>query len=360
MSLDTVFVSTWEAPCGIASYTASLTDALRGCQVPVTILAEARDRPEPFLDARAFPVWKRGYEYASLNGLGAVERAITAASAAPRLVHIQHEFGLFPQTKDLARLTTRLTTHGVRVVITLHTVLPRPQMCDLRTWLAKGFDGEIIVHSAEAAAALEIDSPRVRVIPHGIRAVAALDPEECRRSLKLPLDRVIALCPGFISESKGHAEIIEAVASCSRDVLCVIVGDCRDERYREKLEVGIRNFDAANRVHVHYGYKTTAEMDRYFAAADFVVLGATEQDAPPYSASGQLADAVAHRKAVIAKNVPSYRGSHALHYQTPVECGRLIAYLARRPQFDALTTLELGLTRHWQTIAQQHLKIYGL
>lgn len=346
--MDIVQISTWPpAHCGIATYCAQLTTALRELGQNVTIFAECEERSSGKNrdeHDNVWRIWRRGCAFSSMHGLGAVLKAVDSSTKKPDIVHIQHEFGLFA-TYDYQALLDGLADRRIPCVVTLHTVMGEPYRQDF-------YGGEeanqYIVHTQAGKLIAESRGlDHVTIVPHG--AIA-------RKPDYVPSDCLRGLCPGFVSPSKGHREIIEAVANTLHRL--TIVGEIRDESYRTKLtelvyDLGLNQTTLAPHVALDLGWKTNAEMQRYFEEVDFVVLG--NDGRPTYSASGQAHTALGYGLPIFAKDVPIYREvSGAILWKDADELKQLLRGLS--PHNLPRTHLPDSYT--WQAVAKTHLGIY--
>lgn len=354
--LDIAFVSTYEEECGIATYTADLVAALRKLNHRVSVLAELNSKG--FKDPQAYPLWRRGTEYNSMHGLSAIAKAIAQAPKKPDVLHIQHEFGLYPTNPDFERLlgSFRNTAPEMRIVFTLHTVLTSPYRSEFFRTIRD--QPHVIVHTHGAAAALTDWGIRATVIPHGTWLQSQA--QTPRTKLSLPENVFLALCPGFISAGKGHEMILKALAHVDGAHL-LVTGLCRDDSYFNKLAQWLDVYGLRSRVHLRPGFQNAATMRAYYQTADVVILGAKPKEETPYSASGQAATALGYGKPVLAKNANIYRESGALLYASALELKNLLAY-TMRPATHALLSAKarhLAEMWNWDSAAQAHLTAYG-
>jgi glycosyltransferase involved in cell wall biosynthesis len=355
--MNIVFVSTFDAPCGIATYTRKLGDALAELGVGVFVYAEHQGTSGFTAGAAVHDLgkvkymrqWLRGAPYESPMGLGAVAASIKAGRVKPDVVHIQHEFGLFPRTPDVVRFAKDLG--GLPVVITLHTV-DEAHIIGLRT-LAEDV-GHAVVHSHEALALLW--GHAAHVVPHG--ATAPLRPRDKPSCV---------LVPGFVSANKGTLEILEGYWRCLREHPSFpyplrIAGLCRDALYEAKVRSAIARYELGERVTFDNAFLTDEQALDALNRAAAVVLGGG--DTSPYSASGQLHDAVGLGVPAIAKRVPIYMtpgNAGVLFYDDAESCAtrlaavqdeKLMFYLEGRQQRAAM---ELS----WTKIAMWTRTFYG-
>ena len=352
--MNIAFLSTYPPQrCGIATYTDQLAMALGALGHKVTILAEQEpSAPMAQSTANAFLVWQRGRHFQARYGLGDVLKSVTQAPVKPDVVHVQHEFGLFPSADDLWSLLEGLTAAGIPNVVTLHTVLP-PYRYSSFFVRAAAQAHRVIVHTPAAAAAF-MTWPKATmpwIVPHGTRI------ETPHFDASSTTDFVTALCSGFVSASKGHDEILKALAGIQRTQL-VIAGLCRDDNYHDKLLMWIREYGLEDRVALYLGFDDDDQRRMRFMKAHYVVLGAGKTT--PYSASGQLATAIGCGRPVLAKNVPIYRDEGAILWNDASEL-RMLMHAATEEAWRlpiAERQRAIAMTRDWSKIAQTHLDIY--
>ncbi len=214
--------------------------------------------------------------------LEALSDAFTVARLARRLrpdvVHLHC-------TNQIAWAYLRaLDRQGLRLVSTAHVVTPHERI-PWQDTIYRGIHGLgdlIVAHSAfdrqrllhEFAVAPE----RVVVIPHGEYGFfesggEAVDRAAARAELGLGPDEEVALFFGYIREYKGLDLLFEAwpdVAAARPDARLLIAGDPVQlgASRREELESWARRLGAVHR----FGYIPFADVARYFAAADLLVM----------------------------------------------------------------------------------------
>lgn len=349
--MNIVLVSTYDTPCGVATYTRNLAHALATLGHQVFVCAERTDRLTTAVESdgpvRWLRSWVRATPYESPFGLGALARSIAAGAPKPDVVHVQHEHGIFPRTPDVLRFARDV---GVPVAFTLHTV-DEDHIIGLR---ALATVGRAIVHTPEAKALLW-DYPTA-VVPHGIAT------PDTPRQLGDYL-----LVPGFVSANKNVVEIIAAYAhTLVRYALYPyplrIAGLCRDTEYAHKIWQAIGRRELGDQVTFENAYQDDEAAAKTLRGAAAVILGAG--DTTPYSASGQLHDAVGAGVPVLAKNVPIYQhpaGAGVLYYRDAAQLSTWMAALqdpALREHLEARQALAfLGLS--WAEVARKTLKVYG-
>ena len=358
--MNIVFVTTWEQPCGLATYSKSLATALRALGHSVTIVSEMLDdqiSPSNGKDEDGFHVircWKRkGAPYESPRGFGG-QLLRVLKHLRPDVVHFQHEYGIFIRDSDFAKCCRAI---GMPVV-TWHTVRhDRHPDVSCRS----------IVHTQEAAAMHHL---LASVIPHGVPQTAGEVPgvqAAAREELGLKPHATIGLVQGFLSSSKGILDLLMRLQGVSRytteDLQVHFVGRC-DEPDLLLQEIDMRGLDDI--VHLAPGFLDEEKRDLWFRAADFAILNATvdSYENYPYSASGQLATAVGYGLPVLARNVPIYRsqeGAGVLLYgrKDNADFTSMFAHLATgRGEALRKQSLAVAAERTWDKVAAMHVKFY--
>src|SRR5688572_14831597 len=98
--MNILLISTWKTECGIATYTEYLAKALQSLGHEITIFAEAKQKDlspyKDFEDFNVYRIWKRSAAFESQFGLKSIFDLIQRSNIKPNIIHIQHEFGLFP------------------------------------------------------------------------------------------------------------------------------------------------------------------------------------------------------------------------------------------------------------------------
>jgi glycosyltransferase involved in cell wall biosynthesis len=221
----------------------------------------------------------------------------------PALLHV-HETKMPGVEKILWRY---LKTKNIRLVLTAHDLF-HPEKRATRGTLQEAYASfdRIIVHAEEnrqtLLGAFELDSRKIRVVPHGEYSALASrppDPAEARRRLDLPLDSKNILFFGYIRPYKGLHILLEAFAAARREdgsLRLIIAGELKEDF------AAYDNFIAKNKlaayIHKNLDYIPMESVPIYFAAADLVAL--------PYLSvyqSGIVPLAYAHRRPVIATAV---------------------------------------------------------
>ena len=177
----------------------------------------ARARPAaaamwtPSIGTRCGVAQYAGTLVAALHRSGCPVTHEPEASAAPGVLHLQHEHSLVAPG-HVAEVACRSRAAGVPFVVTEHTV--RGQADD---W--EGDVAALVAHSADGAALLQQRWPaqRVELIPHG--CPTWFPPRKVRRG------RVVATF-GFLEPHKGLGALLDAAAAVG-DVELLLIGSTR-------------------------------------------------------------------------------------------------------------------------------------
>lgn len=341
-----VLISTFLQKCGIATYTEALAPAIRALGHDVVVLAEAESTlsgeasPTPY-----FRTWHRG----SFQG-HAFARTIINAKIKTDIAHFQHEHGIFPNSAEFLIACRELRKAKIKVFVTLHTVHAPPVQSAFIKELIHAVD-KVIVHTSSAAAQIAIQPYGVTVIPHGVR-LNKFTPNHPSSPF---------LCPGFISGSKGHEEILRGYAKFidrqQTNLLpgLSIVGLCRDFLYAQSLEQTINNLGLEGHVTIINKYLSDEALIAEVHDARAIILGA-KGPSSPYSASGQMAIAIGCGKPVIAKNVPIYNNTTGITlFNNPEELANL---LRATHLIDTEEATLVAQSRSWPNVAKKHVQVY--
>ncbi len=297
------FVSTYPPTvCGLASFTASLLDAV------------ARDRRSRVglgvVNLVDGPTAAASVDVALHHKVGSassLEHATQVLNSYDT-VSIQHEFGIFGglDGDEAVDLISGLT---VPTAVTFHTVLDHPTKHQrlITSRLAERAD-RMVVMSNTASQRLSlrygVDAERIEVIPHGADALFA------GPSL-VSGDRPLVLTWGLIGPGKGLELVIEAFADLvdlDPRPRYLIAGathpnvlESAGESYRDELVSLVRRSGLEELVEFDDRYLDRESLARLVRSADLVVL--------PYASaeqvtSGVLVEAIAASKPVIATPFP--------------------------------------------------------
>ena len=212
------YLSTYPpTPCGVAEYTRSLVEALKTLanSVEIVILSDKVGGLEERVDdlgVKVIPCFTpKKAEYEDL--LAAVRE-----HGPFDLIHIQHEFNLFPPLNCTFEAFKKLKKHCRVLLATFHTIVnsARKRRAKHQRRLCKLLDA-VIVHSILQEFELwnqGVDMAKVWRIPHGtsISELSKLSKEEALEKLGIPelKDKFIFASIGFLRRDKGQEVLIRA------------------------------------------------------------------------------------------------------------------------------------------------------
>jgi glycosyltransferase involved in cell wall biosynthesis len=329
------FVST-QVPrrCGIATFTADLSAAVKAADPSVRLSFAAIDEPSA---ARAYPNevrWRmRQRDPASY-------RAAAAAINESRveIVNIQHEFGLYGVWDEHGgyedHLRGFLEQLRVPVVTTLHTVAPGPEPWMRESVRSISERSSAVVVMAETAARLlatdyGVTTPPT-VIPHGMPAVEPRGRRRLKRELGM-VGKALVTTFGLVDPRKGLEHMIEAmpaIVAAHPNTLYLIVGQTHPELlkgagedYRNSLIAMVERLGLAGHVAFVNQYLTQREIVDYLLASDVYVTPYLDLN---QITSGTLAYALGAGKAIVS--------TRYLHAKEALADGRGILVDLRSPE----------------------------
>ena len=295
--------------CGIATFTADLSAAVKSADPAVRIYAAAINEPGA---ARAYGPevrWRiRQEEPATYR-----DAALAISASNVDIVNVQHEFGLYGVWHDGTyddHLRVFLENCTKPVVTTLHTVAPKPEPWALETirYISEHSD-QVVVMGTTAARLLRevygVTRPAV-VIEHGMPAIEPKGRHRFKRQLGVE-ERPIVSTFGLVDPRKGLEYVIEAlpaIVAAYPSALYLIVGQThpellrkQGEAYRNSLvEIALR-VGMAKHVKFVNEYLTQRQVVEYLLASDVYVTPYLD---PNQITSGTLAYALGAGKAIVS------------------------------------------------------------
>lgn len=298
------FVGTYPpTACGIATFTASLRDAILSDRsgaagAVIRVLTAGPDGADP-------PEVAASWDTSSPCALG---QAVEAASDFDCIV-LQHEFGIYG-ANDGEQVAHFVETCPAPVVTVLHTVVPTPtpRQHDIIQRLLEASAVTVVqTHAAldRLRALHAIDDAVLAVIPHGAELNLESGPTISARR------RARVLTWGLVGPGKGIEFGIGAMAllsRCSARPHYVVAGRTHPnvlakegENYREGLQTLAQNLGVADRVHFDASYRDFSALRKLVRSADVILLPYLSRD---QATSGVLVEALASGKPVIATAFP--------------------------------------------------------
>jgi glycosyltransferase involved in cell wall biosynthesis len=291
-------VSTYNKQCGIATYTENLYRAIRDEKVPSCVISDdTRNRHEKSSEGGVIQCWStaRDDSYPHI-----VKAAIKQKNS---VVHIQHEYGLFPNHDLFRQMIILLKKCGFKVAMTMHTVLTERHL----DYILEPID-VLILHSEWAAQALHGRGiTNTTVIPHGTEEAKKFTRQESMAFIEemtgwqLGEDDLLGTSVGFISKNKLQKETLEAAQiACEREpkLKFLLVGSTGRRSYDIDYLPKLKEMEN-DQIKVVQKFLTTDEVAKVLVASDFCAMG-YEQTA--YSTSGAAHLAMTYGVPTISSN----------------------------------------------------------
>lgn len=308
--LKIVFLSTFPpTQCGIATYTQDtikgITDVY-GKSVTCEI-CELVDKPNA-KPTQAFTLnTKKREDYTRVAEEMNADESI-------KLVHIQHEFGLFSGNYG-DHLLDFLNVIRKPVTFTFHTVLPGPNN-ELRTFvkLLLTYSNSVFVMTNRSEEILindyHIPKEFITTISHGTHVVVYEAPETAKAKLGFE-DRTVLSTFGLLGEGKNIETGLRALGKIvenTPNALYLIIGRTHPnliidgvDTYREKLEGIVNELELHDNVRFINQYLETNELLEYLQATDIYMF--TSKD-PNQAVSGTFSYAMSCACPIVASKIP--------------------------------------------------------
>lgn len=263
--------------------------------------------------------WRRFVRHSAIMlNMGGLLFALRSGPSRPALIHLQ-QTPLLNHGIDLDFAYIAAAQHaGVRVIHTVHNMLPHDSMERLRSSYGRLYRlvDHLICHDGNTATRLQdefkVPVQKITVIPHGPLFATdhipnARDVAEARALLQLPINRVIVLWHGVLAPYKGldvllHAWRLMLLTWRDRlglEPLLIIAGDGPPALVASVADKVGRLGDS---VHAVLQYIPVEKLPLYLAAADILVYCHKK-----VTTSGALLTGLSYGKPIVASNLPSFR-----------------------------------------------------
>jgi polysaccharide biosynthesis protein PslF len=284
--------------CGLATFTAALTDGLVaiGAAVGVVRVADGESSSDPRVLAEMD------------NGVRSSVSGATASLSGCDVAIVQHEYGLYGGT-DGDEVLDILNGLTVPSIVIAHTVLLEPTGHQRSVLEAVAEAASVVVVMTEAARdrlcnRFDVDASKVTMIPHGAAPPAP-------RHRFDPSARPVLLSWGLLGRGKGIEWAIDAMADL-QDLRprprYVVAGRTHPkvvafegEVYRNMLVERTWAKGVAASVTFDPGYRDLRSLTRLIQDASVVVLPYDSRD---QVTSGVLVDAIAAGRPIVATAFP--------------------------------------------------------
>lgn len=276
------FISVWGTNCGISTYNDQLINYLRKiCDVKV--FAEYADvKKDPDFVIRC---WDR-------KDSKKAELLTAINEFKPDIVHIGHEYGIFPSAYFYTLLITKLQAKHYQIVTTLHSVYEHEDKIVHET-----LTPNIICHSEEAKSCLinkGIKENKIQVIAHGTKN--AKETELNQKLWNTWNSSHVILHPGFLFYYKGHLRMLDVINQLKAkypDVHYVILGSenhitmVEHEQLYNDLIAKINDLQLQDNVTIHRGFVSEKELMSFIRTVTLCVLPyQPHEDHDVYATSG--------------------------------------------------------------------------
>lgn len=359
--------------CGIASFTASLVDALatrypqaRLLVLPLNDREEGYRYPERvrFEIAEGDPEsYRQAADFLNVNNVD--------------LVCVQHEFGIFGgEAGEL--ILTLLRELRMPIVTTLHTVLSAPNEAQRRVMLRLAeLSDRLVVMNPRGLELLQahyqIPASKLALIPHGIPDVPFVDPNFYKDRFGVE-GKLVLLTFGLLSPNKGIEVAIRAlpeiIARYPQAVYLILgathphVKRHAGESYRLSLQRLARELKVEDHVIFYNRFVSQEELLEFIAACDIYLTPYLNRE---QITSGTLAYAAGAGKAIVS--TPYWHAEELLAEQR----GILVPFGDHRALAQAvLELLERDAERHamrkraylysrqavWPEVAMRYFEVF--
>lgn len=369
-----VFVTTFPpTQCGIATFTRDLIAAINNSfgQNLQCVVCNLTDMPKISADIpfSLNPKIKEDYKNTAIK---------INNEASVKLVHIQHEFGLFDGEYG-NYLLDFLEAINKPVVFTFHSVIPNPSK-ELKSFVKRmvSYANRIFVMTKKSKNILieqyEISEEIIDYTPHGTHTVNYENPAVAKKKLHLENHSVLSTF-GLLSPGKSIETAIKAMPEIikhSPDVLYLIIGKTHPntiknniDEYRDYLEELVMKLDLNNHVRFIDRYLETSELLEYLKATDIYLF--TSKD-PNQAVSGTFVYALSCACPIIATSIPHTKEFLAKNTGILFEIGneaqlanatkKLLSNEHLRESM-ALAAYEKTRESSWENVAIKHANTYG-
>lgn len=308
MSVDLIYLSRFNTCCGVSTYTEQLAEAVARESVSVRALASDRVIREDISAIPAMVSWQEN---------NVVQALADVLEQKPKVIHIQHEFGIFQDSGGLLKLCKKIKKEApeTKFVLTAHTIPPSINPTDAFLKTLELMDA-VIVHSYKSKWIIgtypgELKTP-VDVIQHGMLPLGkrmSRSAAEERLGIKQDKNRFTLLSIGFLTRNKKHVLLSQIVSAMNKKemllpkrLFLIIAGtptpDDEGEKILNSLKFAIGKLALQNDVLLLPQFVPFEELPVYYGAADMCVHFV---DRSYHSSSGSIRMDLSYGMPVIAQ-----------------------------------------------------------
>src|SRR3989339_499944 len=295
-----------------------------------------------------------------------------------RLVNIQHEYGLFGGEYG-EFLIPFLEIVKKPVIITMHTVLPKPdeKMKKVAQIISQKAAGIVVMNHFAKKILYEnygIKNNKISIIPHGVFHIPFPSKSHAKKKLNLS-NKIIISTFGMISRDKGIEYAIEALPKVIEEhpnVLYLIIGATHPqvlkeegEKYRNKLKKLIQKHKLKDYVKFYNRYLTDKEVVDYLKDTDIYVYSILSRQ---QASSGSLSDAMAcscpaiTTKTQYAESVINEERGRFVRFRNSKDItASLLELLGNKNLCKEMLKNTYFFTRHmtWQNVALSYFELFN-
>ncbi len=352
--------------CGIGEYTWRLVNSLRGLGVDITVFSSI-DGYKKVPGVRVVPVFDPGRPRYDM-----LLREVSKGGYD--VIHVQHEYGVFPRVKIFLELLDKLSRMTRLLVVTLHTILHSSRGVDQTSYQLKVVDkvDAVIVHSILQEYEIMLqgaDPVKITRIPHGTDYYPSAEPLSST-SVTGKNELVYALI-GFIRWSKGLDVLAKAfrIAGSSSDrIKLLIAGAIQNPSGKNSLDKLFEEVPSHmhNRIQIINKYLDKRSLEEILRNIDILLF--PYREVPGYiPVSGALHMVMGYGKPLICSRVPRlvecamYASEVLFPPDNPDMLAELMLEFLENPtKFinAGLRLREYGLQWTWDRVAHEHLRLY--
>lgn len=380
-SMSVIYLSRFNTCCGVSTYTEQLASALAGRSITVSVLASDHAEKtgsegcrEQSSSVPSTVCWSEDEPFLSTISDIIIRK--------PDVVHIQHEFGIFRDTKGLLDLCREIKAKSpeTKLVMTAHTVPPSLSGPDDPFATLLSMMDAVVVHSKLAKSVMSryrgVAFSEIHVVQHGMmNRVEQLPRKEAEAEIGLSpgVDRFTLLSLGFMSSNKNHSQLLQLFdVIVKRQLIApkrphlIIAGIPTFDAYGKSILDSIRNMieslKIGDNVSIFPEFIPFERMPAFYGASDLSVhlCGKTY-----HSSSGSIRMDLAHgipvlaQRAELTEDLPE---DVVQHFSRGDELIMLVQMLAKDP--DRLRRMsersyEMAKKNSWDVVAALHRSVYS-
>ncbi len=369
-----VFMTTYPpTQCGIATFTQDLTNAIAHVfgESLECVICDLTEKPKsaPNISYTLNPKIKEDYRRVALE---------INKDNSIKLVHIQHEFGLFGGEYG-NYLLEFLEAVNKPIVYTFHSVIPNPDNT-LKSFVQHlvSFAVSVFVMTKQSQKILMeqygIEEDFIQYMPHGTHIVNYKNPDELKVKFHFE-NRTILSTFGLLGEGKSIETALKALPEIiehTPNVLYLVIGKTHPnniknniDEYRNYLENLVNELGLQNHVLFINRYLELQELLDYLMVTEIYLF--TSKD-PNQAVSGTFSYAMSCACPIIASSIPHTREVLTSDAGLLFEIGnsdqlakltKLLLSNSDLRKSMALQAFQKTRESSWENIAIKHIHAYG-